>query len=187
MASLPKSPAGPRPKRFALEIPLEFRAPESDRWSSGKTHDISANGVLFHTAHDLPPQMPLDVKFQLPASLTGEGTVRLHCSGYVVRSTAPAAPSDEAQVAVTFLDCHVANGKPGPVAELRQARNLAMKREIGTLFHRMNTLLFIIMGNAELLSGRVNDPGVQELGSRTMQAAEEASGIVRSLAAVFLK
>lgn len=187
MASLPKSPVGPRPKRFALELPLEFRAPDSERWSPGKTHDISANGVLFRTKHDLPPKTPVDVMFQLPASLTGEGTVRLQCSGYVVRCTAPESPSQEAQVAVTFLDCHLANGKRGPVAELRQAHNLAMRKETGTLIHRMNTLLFIIMGNAELLSTRVNDPGVQELGARTMQAADEASAIVRSLAAVFLR
>jgi signal transduction histidine kinase len=182
MASSPSSPSGLRPKRFALELPLEFRAQDSDRWSQAKTENISANGILFRARKFLPPLTPVDLKLQLPAALTGEGVVRLLCSGYVVRSVEPRLPFEKAQVAATFLHAQLANGKLGLAADLRQAQLLAVRGELAKLTHRINTLLFIILGNAELM---LLEPGeeskVRSYALQTRQAAEEASAVFRSL------
>lgn len=183
MASSPSSQGPLRPKRFALELPLEFRLPGSDRWSEAKTENISANGVLFRARKPVPPLTPVDIKLQLPASLTGEGVVRLLCSGYVVRSTEPRLPLQEAQVAATLLHAQLANGKTGPAAELRQAQLLAMRGDVGKLAHRLNTLLFIILGNSELmLLDPVDQAKVRNFAQQNRQAAEEATALVRSLA-----
>ncbi|MGI9102857.1 MAG: PilZ domain-containing protein [Terriglobales bacterium] len=181
MATPPKPPL--RPKRFALELPLEFRRYDSDRWWAGRSEDISANGLLFRSRNPVPPLTPLDVKLELPSSLAGDATVRLLCSGYVVRTMAPETPSDEARIAATFFDFHLSNGKGGPMSELRQAQRLAMQSEVARLFHRLNTLLFLIQGNAELVSLEPgNELKVRELTTRVLHAAEDASATVRTLA-----
>jgi signal transduction histidine kinase len=183
MASSPSSPSALRPKRFALELPLEFRSHDSDHWSQAKTENISANGILFRTRKSLPPLTPVDLKLQLPAALTGEGVVRLLCSGYVVRSVEPRLPFKGVQVAATFLHAQLANGKHGPAAELRQAQFLAMRGEVGKLTHRLNTLLFIILGNAELMLLEPGDESkIRNFALQTRQAADEATTLVRSLA-----
>ncbi len=183
MASSPSLPAGSRPKRFALEIPLEFRPEGSDRWWPAKTENISANGILFRGGKAVPPLTPVDIVLQLPPALTGEGVVRLLCSGYVVRSDEPQPPSEEVHVAATFLHAQLANGKPGPVADLRQAQLRAMRGEVGKLTHRLNTLLFIVLGNTELmLTGPMDEAKLRNFTSQIRQAAEEATTLVRSLA-----
>ena len=183
MASSPSPPNVGRPKRFALDLPLEFRPQDSDRWCQATTENISANGILFRARKYVAPLTPVDVKLQLPAALTGDAVVRLLCSGYVVRSVEPQAPSEEAQVAATFLHAQVANGKPGLAADLRLAQLLAVRGEVAKFTHRLNTLLFIILGNAELM---LLEPGaeskVRSSAAQTRRAAEEATTLVRSLA-----
>ncbi len=182
MATSPKPPVG-RPKRFDIELPVEFRPHDSDRWWQAKTENISANGVLFRAKKQLPPLTPVDVKLQLPSSLTGEGTVRLLCSGYVVRSEGPDAASGESKIAATIQEYQLANGKPGPAADLRQAQFLAMRGDVAKLVHRLNTLLFIVIGHTELvLIDPGNEDNVRSFALKTQQAAEEAAGVVRSLA-----
>ncbi len=181
MASFPSSLL--RPKRFALELPLEFRRHDSNRWLPAKTQNISANGVLFRTRKPVPPLTPIDLKLQLPAALTGDGVVRLLCSGYVVRSIEPELPLQDAEVAATFLHAELANGKPGRVAEFRQAQLSAVRGEIGELTHRLKNLLFIIVGNAELMLLEPYDEAkARNFAQQTRQAAEDASDLVQSLA-----
>ncbi len=183
MASSPSSPGPLRPKRFALDLPLEFRRHDSERWSPAKTENISANGILFRTRKSVPPLTPIDLKLQLPVALTGDGVVRLLCSGYVVRSVEPELPLQEALVAATFLHAQLANGKPGPVAEFRQAQLLAVRGEVGELTHRLKNLLFIIVGNAELMLLEPHEElKLRNYAQQTRQAAEDASALVRSLA-----
>jgi signal transduction histidine kinase len=183
MATPPNPPGVLRPKRFEIELPLEFRPQGSDRWWQGKTENISANGALFRTRKRVPPLTPVDAKLQLPALLTGEGTVELLCSGYVVRSLEPQPPFYEAQIAATFLSYKLANGRPGSTGDLDQAQVAARRSEIGNLIHRLNTLLMIVEGNAELvLLAPGNEPRVRSLATQAHQAAEEAATVVRSLA-----
>ncbi len=183
MAPSPNSPTPARPKRFALELPIEYRPQNDDRWWPGKTENISANGVLFTAKKGVPPATPIEVLMQLPPELTGDSAVRLLCLGHVVRSEESPTASGEAQMAATFVDFRLANGKAGPSGELRQAQLVAARGEIATLAHRLNTLLCIIMGNAELLLLDPKDEAkVRSLSLQTRHATEEAAAIVGSLA-----
>ena len=184
MTTQPILPAGPRPKRFPLELPLEVRVAGSSDWWNATTEDISANGMRFRAGNYVAPQTPVDVKLQLPPALTGDGTVRLECSGYVVRSNKPSLVSDEARMAVTFLEFHFADGPQGGAPRTREAKTEAIRRELAAHIHRLNSLLFIIMGSAELISGDARlESSMREFGSHAMEAAEEAAEIVRSIAA----
>ncbi len=181
MAPSPNSPTPARPKRFALELPIEFRPQHDDRWWPGKTENISANGVLFTAKKAIPPLTPIEVLLDLPVSLAGDSGVRLLCLGHVVRSKEQNG-SGKAQVAATFFDYRLADGKAGPSGELRQAQLVATQGNVAALAHRLNTLLCIIMGNAELL---LLEPGnaehVRSFSLQTRHASEEAATIVTSL------
>ena len=173
-----------RPKRFPLEIPAEFRTHDGDRWWTATTENISANGALIRTRKRLAPHTPIDVKLQLPSSITGDDmVVQLLCSGYVVRSEEPRLPFEDGRLAATFLHYQLANGKSGPSAALRLAQQLAMRGDVAKLVHRLNSLLFVILGNAELLlADRGIPPKIRNSATQTQQAAEEAAGLVRLLA-----
>jgi hypothetical protein len=181
MASQSNSPAGPRPKRFAVELPLQVRDRNDGTWWAATSEDISANGIRFRAQKCPPPQTPLDVKLQLPASLTGDGTVRLQCSGYVVRSSESASSPKDAHVAVAFRDIHLVNGEsPSDTRPADRTR----KTEISDLFHRLNTVLFLIMGRSELLStGQYDANRSHDLAAQNLHSVEEASQIVRAIAA----
>ena len=172
-----------QPKRFDLELPIEFRLHDSDRWWQAKTENISANGILFRTHRRVPPLTPVDVKLQLPPSITGEGTVRLLCSGFVVRSVEPQLPSDEARIAATFLIYKLAKGDSVPAAALQPAQPPEKRGDAATLLHRLNSLLFIIQGMSELVSlDPSNESMVRSMALRTQQAVSEAATVARFLA-----
>jgi len=176
----PRSPNLVRPKRFAVELLAEFRPHDSQRWWEAKTENISANGALLRTSRQVPPLTPLDVKLQLPTALTGESKVQLLCSGYVVRAIEPRLPFAHGQLAATFLHFELSNGKAG--SSLRQAQQVAVRGEAGKLVHRLNTLLFVILGNAELLLAKPGDEKkVRNYTVQMQQAAEEAARLVREL------
>ncbi len=183
MATSPNVPAPKSPKRFALELPIEFRSQHDDYWSPGKTRNISANGVLFCTGRRLLPLTPIEIKVQLPPELTGDSTVSLLCLGHVVRTVEqPEDSSEEVQAAATFFDYRLAEGKAGLSAELRQAQLLATRGHVATLARRLNTLLCIIMGNTELA---LLDPGIQtrlrSLCVQSQQATKEAASVLAAL------
>ncbi len=185
MPTSPKSPEILRPKRFDLELPIEFRPQNDDRWWPGRTENISANGVLFRARKGVPPLTPIEITMQLPPALTGDSTVRLLCSGHVVRSDEPPMLLGEAKVAATFFDYRLTNGKAGPAGELRQAQLLATREDAAKLAHRLNTLLCVLMGNAELLLLEPgNESKVRTFCLQTRQATEEAASIVGSLVAM---
>ena len=99
------------------------------------------------------------------------------------RSVEPQPPSDEAHIAATIVEYQLTNGKPGLTADLRQAQLLAMRGDIAKLLHRLNTLLFIVHGQTELvLLGPGNENKFRSFAVKVQQAAEEAAAVVQSLA-----
>jgi hypothetical protein len=183
MATTPNPSPTCAPKRFALQLPLEFRPHGSDQWWQAETDNISINGALFHTSKQVPPHTPLDVKLQLPNSLTGLDTLQLLCSGYAVRWVEPRPPCENGQLAATFLTYKLSDTKTAASADLGGARSLPALHDVAKLVHRLNTLLFVILGRAELLS---LDPGdeskVRDVSNQIRRSAEEAAGVVRSMA-----
>ncbi len=185
MNSSPESRTSMSPKRFALELPIEFRPQHDFRWWPGKTENISANGILFSTHKRLLPLTPIEIALQLPAALTGDSPVRVLCLGYVVRTIEPQLPSDEVQLAATFVDYRLVSSDAGPSGELRRAQLLASRGDVATLAHRLNTMLSVIMGNAELLLlDAGNEARVRAFCLQTRQVTHEAATLLGSLVTV---
>ncbi len=182
MTSSPDVPTPKSPKRFVLELPIEFRSQHDHQWWPGKTKNISANGVLFSAGRALRPLTPIEIKVQLPQVLTGDSTVSLLCLGHVVRTVDASEASEQVQAAATFFDYRLVEGKAGVSGELRQAQLLATRGNVTTLAQRLNTLLCIIMGNTELLM--LEHGGLAEVRSfctQSERAIQEAATILGSL------
>lgn len=71
--------------RFPLRLPITIRTGDSHEHFA-ETADISAGGVLFHMANELPVGTIIRFRIVLPAGVVGADTdVLVNCTGRVVR------------------------------------------------------------------------------------------------------
>ena len=177
MAHLAQTRGPLRPKRFAVELPIDYRLRTWARWYTGKTENISCNGVLFHARQKLEPFSPIEFRLRLPEALTGDGEVALLCAGYVVREVEQ--DHHRPTIAAAFLGYEVADGKQGE-DQLREAYRRLFRREVAGLSHKINNLLAIMMGNAEMILDAGADP--KQCAERIRDAAQSASIFMREFA-----
>lgn len=175
MAQLAKVTGPLRPKRFAVELPIDYRLRSWARWYTGRTENISCNGVLFHSRQKLEPFAPIEFRLRLPEVLTGQGEVVLLCAGYVVRQL-DEKETKHPRVAAALLGYEVADGKPEE-HQLREAYRRLFRREMSGLAHRLNNLLTVILGNADLMLEKGQDPRLCV--ERIRSAAHEASDFLQ--------
>ncbi len=76
----------PRAERFPISIPVRYREPNRSEWLQGKTENISRSGVLLLTEASLEPKIAIELRFELPISVLGEGRGQIVCKGTVVRA-----------------------------------------------------------------------------------------------------
>jgi hypothetical protein len=69
-----------------MNIPVRYRQPDCPEWLEGKTANISGSGLLLHTQAALDPQIPVELRFELPISVLGEARGEVICKGTVVRT-----------------------------------------------------------------------------------------------------
>jgi hypothetical protein len=93
MSTLP-----PRSERLAMPIPLTYRLPGDDRWTSSRVQNISDSGVLFGPT-TLRPGTAVEVMFSAPTDIGKLGSGRQVCAAEVVRTT------DTGDAAVRFEEC----------------------------------------------------------------------------------
>jgi hypothetical protein len=79
-----------RAVRFAIEIPIRYRAADESAWHSGESANISRSGVLFHAEETVWPKTSVEFVLQLPLMLLGEPGAEVVCSGEVVRTVVTA-------------------------------------------------------------------------------------------------
>jgi hypothetical protein len=92
MASYPKKRML---SRFPLEVPVQIVVAESSETYSGKTANVSAQGIFFRTSARLKLGQDVACTLLLPETLThAEQPIFVDCKGSVVRveETAPEAP-----------------------------------------------------------------------------------------------
>jgi hypothetical protein len=82
----------PRAVRFAIEVPVRYRAVGAMEWSSGRSANISRSGVLFLGERPLQPQTALELIVRLPFKMLGAKAATLRCSGEVVRVASGSEP-----------------------------------------------------------------------------------------------
>ena len=79
-----------RAVRFAIEVPIRYRAVGEPGWHSGQSANISRSGVLFRSDDAVWPKTPVELILRLPLMLLGESGAEVVCSGEVVRTTVTA-------------------------------------------------------------------------------------------------
>ena len=75
-----------RARRFALQIPLRYRANGDSHWHRGFIKNISSSGVLFQGEDWTEPSTPVEISFVLPNKMPGEEPAEVVCRGTVTRS-----------------------------------------------------------------------------------------------------
>jgi hypothetical protein len=73
-------------KRFELRLPMELvRSGASAIGKVTETRNVSSGGVLFASDSQLPIGQPLEYVLTLPSGDRGNGGVKIHCMGTIVR------------------------------------------------------------------------------------------------------
>lgn len=80
-----------RAQRFAIQVPIRYRAGAGPiDWYEGTMENISCSGVLFRTESVLEPNTAIEMRFVLPAEISGEAAAEVICLGVIIRR-APAS------------------------------------------------------------------------------------------------
>jgi hypothetical protein len=75
-------------RRYRLSLPVTIHAPNGDLLAprSGKTRDVSSQGVYFFTESDLKPGSAVHLTMTIPVEITGGTEVFIRFAGRVVRT-----------------------------------------------------------------------------------------------------
>jgi hypothetical protein len=108
-------------QRFDFQLPVSIRPAESDHEQPGFTRDLTAQGVFFYTDSALPPGTRVEITLVMPAEITLSESMRVRCSGKVLRVHQPDVGSkfgvavqfehyeylQDSALSTTPLDCRV--------------------------------------------------------------------------------
>src|SRR5208282_6291599 len=94
-----------RAKRYALHIPVHFRAVDSPTWLEGTTENISYTGVLFQSSLPLALETTLELRLQVKVGTEGSGPAEIRSKGVVVRLEQRLGPENPISLAVAMRDC----------------------------------------------------------------------------------
>jgi len=99
-----------RAERFPLNIPVRYREPHRPEWLEGRTGNISCSGVLLLTDASLPPKITIELRFELPVTVSGETRGEVVCKGTVVRTEENPMSGIPAALAVAIRSYRMARG-----------------------------------------------------------------------------
>jgi hypothetical protein len=93
-----------RAQRFAIAMPIQYRALDDILWMYGEVENISRTGVLLRGPELVSADAPIEMRFALPAEVGGEDGAVVICHGEVVRVLQPPASDAPKRLAVKILD-----------------------------------------------------------------------------------
>lgn len=77
-------------RRFNLKLPVTVKMPSTEESSlDAQTKDVSARGVFFYIDSDVSEGSPIEFTLTLPPEITLTESIRVKCSGKVVRVERP--------------------------------------------------------------------------------------------------
>jgi signal transduction histidine kinase len=174
------STAATRAKRFPWRFPLQYRASGTSEWRAGEIENISCSGVLFRGPQSLPQTVPVEMMVQLPPGIGGSGLSILG-GGYVARTIEPASAGAGAGLAVALVEVRLMFA-PAARAPLRQSEGSAPSRTGAALGHRVRNLLFVIMGNCDVLLHETKpEDNLRKSLLRIKEAAGQTASLVREI------
>jgi hypothetical protein len=71
-------------RRFALRLPLTVKFPQGEQ-KEAQTRDVSARGISFFVDSTISEGSPIEFTLTLPPEITLTESIRVHCTGKVVR------------------------------------------------------------------------------------------------------
>jgi hypothetical protein len=81
-------------RRFPMKLPLAVRMPKGEEVEvSAETKDVRARGIFFYFDSSLNEGSPIEFTLTLPPEITLTESIRVKCSGKVVRVDRSAADS----------------------------------------------------------------------------------------------
>ena len=75
-------------QRFDMKLPVTVKSADGEAIEA-TTRDVSARGVFIQIDADLAPDSPLEFTLTLPPEITMTCSVRVHCTGRVLRTVRP--------------------------------------------------------------------------------------------------
>jgi hypothetical protein len=101
-----------RAQRFAIAMPIQYRSLDDIAWLEGQVENISRSGVLLRGPEPVSADVPIEMRFALPAEVGGEDGAVVVCHGEVVRVLEPPASDAPKTLAVKILDYCFERGAP---------------------------------------------------------------------------
>ena len=102
-----------RAQRFAIAMPIQYRALDDTSWMKGQIENISRTGVLLRGPEPIRADSPIEMRFALPAEVGGEDGAVVICHAEVVRVLQPPASDAPKTLAVKIFDYCFARGGNG--------------------------------------------------------------------------
>ena len=79
-------------RRFPMKLPLSVKMPKGEEAElTAETKDVSARGIFFYFDSSLNEGSPIEFTLTLPPEITLTESIRVRCSGKVVRVDRSAA------------------------------------------------------------------------------------------------
>ena len=100
-----------RAPRFPIRVPLMFRVHGDAAWRTGKTENISYNGVLFQCEQPVERETRIELNFTLPGENTKLRGAEVVCHGDIVRRESNAEPRNVIVLAARIWDYRLKRGK----------------------------------------------------------------------------
>ena len=73
-------------RRFSLELPISVKFINNGRrGSAGRTRDVSSRGVFMYLDTEISEGAPIEFVMTLPPEITLAETIRVRCTGKVLR------------------------------------------------------------------------------------------------------
>jgi hypothetical protein len=73
-------------RRFTLDLPISVKFLDSrSRELAGHTRDVSSRGVFMYLDSDISAGEPIEFVMTLPPEITLSGSIRIRCTGKILR------------------------------------------------------------------------------------------------------
>ena len=92
----------PRAARYAVRMPMRYRASGEVSWRDGTTENISRSGIAFRGEQVLEPATSVEMTLALPVEIAGEQGANVFCRGLIVRAALPQVPGERPALAATI-------------------------------------------------------------------------------------
>ena len=93
----------PRATRYAIPLPVFYRARGEATWAEGRAENISKSGVLVRGNRAVATNAPVEILLNVPSNVQAPFTGATFCEGRIVRTVSSQSPENRAVFAAAIL------------------------------------------------------------------------------------